>query len=123
MTVNMKLSMYDDVIQSIDDYSGKIVLSLSRFENEDEWFNEIMHVIKALIYNDEVLVVRLEEKGIVIIEHEHDEDCGDHWGCSTPRWLTPDEVDTLEFNRENIMREQLHKVVETFKKEEEYDCD
>lgn len=123
MTVDMKLSMYDDVIQSIDDYSGKIVLSLSRFENEDEWFNEIMHVIKALIYNDEVLVVRLEEKGIVIIEHEHDEDCGDYWGCSTPRWLTPDEVDTLEFNRENIMREQLHKVVETFKKEEEYDCD
>ena len=123
MAVDMKLSMYDDVIRSVDDYSGKIVLSLSMFENEDEWFNEIMHVIKALTYNDEVAVVRLEEKGIMTIEHEHDEDYGESWGCSTPRWLTPDEVDTLELNRENIMRKQLHKVVETFKKEEEYDYD
>ena len=123
MDIEMKLDMYNNTIKSIDDYSGEIILSLSNFENEDEWFNEIMHIIKALIYNNEVIVVRLEEKGIVIIEHEHDEDYGGHWGCSTPRWLTPAEVDTLELNRENIMRKQLHKVVETFKKEEEYDYD
>lgn len=120
----MKIELFNDKYYCKDDVKGRIVISSTEDESEDEMFTHLIPTIKTLLNNNEVLTMRMEDSHILIIEHGHDE-LIDAWGCSTPRWLSPEELETLEFNRENEAREYFKSLAEIIEREEEeeYDCD
>jgi hypothetical protein len=120
----MKIELFKDNYYCNDDVEGRIVVSSMEYESEDEMFTHLISTIKTLLNNKEVLTMRMEDSHVLILEHGHDERT-DAWGCSTPRWLSPEELETLEFNRENEAREYFKSLAEIIEREEEeeYDCD
>ena len=113
----MKIELFNDKYYCNDDVEGKIVVSSMEYESEDEMLTHLIPTIKTLLNNEEVLTMRMEDNHVLILEHGHDE-LIDAWGCSTPRWLSPEELETLELNRENEAREYFKSLAEIIEKEE-----
>lgn len=64
-----------------DDYSAK-----------EEFEDAIKIAIMLLLNNNYIMTVRYENKNVVIIDYNYDDE---KYGCSMPYWLTPDEVESI----------------------------
>lgn len=86
-----------DIKPSID---GKICIATQESRiTKDELYKDLATILELLLKHQYVCKVRQEEQDILIIEYTHDEAI-EGWGCPQLCWLTPEEVDLIEDNRE-----------------------
>ena len=78
-----------------------LVICKDNFEDEYDFFEEISNAIKLLLNNDYIMTVRYDandkEMGIICIDYEA---ADESWGAPYPHWLTPKEVDLINYARE-----------------------
>lgn len=86
----------------IDKRFDAIEFSTSNYNGDnDKMFEAINAVIRVLLDGQYIVVVRYDEPGlgVVIVEFGHD-DRLDYWGVPNPMWLTPEEMELHERDRE-----------------------
>lgn len=80
---------------------NELVLCKDNYSSQEEFENEIKNAVMLLLNANQIMTIRYDEKGlgIVSIEYEHDDQSyGDYY----PYWLLPDEVESIEFNNDEI---------------------
>ena len=73
---------------------NRITLCKDNYESESEFENAIKTAIMLLLNANYIMTVKYDEPGlgIVCIDFDHDDEC---LGCDYPRWLSPDEFETI----------------------------
>lgn len=61
----------------------------------NDLYNNFTSVVKALLTEGEILVVKKEDNDIIVIEHNHDEFNQDEWGCDIPLWVSEEEYEQI----------------------------
>lgn len=78
-----------------------IVFSKDRYNNDREkMYAAITKQLMLLMENDYVCKVYDDDTDIIVIQFEHNER-KDFWGVSDLVWVTPEEAEMLEANRED----------------------
>lgn len=75
-----------------------IVVALENYGDEFEWREAIQDTIFLLLKNKYVMIIREEEKGIVVIEYDYDWNTG--LGERAPVWLTLSEEARLVYDED-----------------------
>lgn len=73
---------------------NSITICRDNFGTVSEWEDAVKRMVMSLLENHQIMTVRYDESGlgIIIIEFEHDDPS---MGCRYPRWLTPEEEETV----------------------------
>lgn len=76
-----------------------IVIDKDNYEDEFEFEEAIKDTVMTLLRNKQILTINYDERnvGVVVIEHEVEDRS---WGFRYPYWLTPEEIDLVETNKE-----------------------
>mgnify|MGYP003291753383 CR=1 FL=1 len=83
----------------MENLNQTIVIDGDNYSTEQEKWNDIVNILKALLKNKQVAVIRDEDCGIISIEHEHDETFK-AYGGAVNCWLTSEEFEEVMFQRD-----------------------
>lgn len=78
---------------------NSIVICRDEYKSKEEFENAIKDAVMVLLNNNYIMTVRYDEKGlgIVVINFESD---NEEYGSPYPYWLTPEEWETIYFERQ-----------------------
>ena len=80
---------------------NEMVFVPDRYDNNvNAMWEDITKFIKMLTDNEYVAVIRDDDVNVIVVEYEHDE-TKEEWGVTTVKWLTPEQVATLEYEAYN----------------------
>ena len=64
------------------------------YESKEEFANAIRDAVMVLLNNNYIMVVKYDEKGLGIVSITY-EYANEEYGCRYPRWLLPEEEETV----------------------------
>lgn len=76
---------------------NQIALVRDNYDSQEEWQNEIAKATMLLVKAGYIMVSRLEDFNVFIIEYEYDNRI---YGCDYPYWLSPTEFESVVFDDE-----------------------
>lgn len=78
---------------------NSLTLCRDDYESTEELFEAVKTAVKLLLDADYIMTIRYDEKGlgIIAIDYNH---ADQSYGCHYPYWLSPEEADTVYFERE-----------------------
>ena len=65
-----------------------------------EMWDDIKITLKVLLKNDNICTIHQEDFGIVVIKYAHNDNIGVAYGVPNPEWITPEEFELINDNRE-----------------------
>ena len=78
---------------------NELVLCRENYESQEKFEDEIKKAVMLLLNADQIMTIRYDEKGfgIIVIEYKYaDQSYGDYY----PYWLSPDEIESVVFDKE-----------------------
>lgn len=78
---------------------NRLVVFKGDYDSQEDFENKLKRAIMTLLENEYIMTVRYDDAGlgIVCIDYNYeDESYGGHY----PRWLSPDEYDSVVFDKE-----------------------
>ena len=77
---------------------NQLVVCKDDYKNTEEFYKAIQDVLMVILNNRYECTVRYEEPGIGIVVFEYDYDRENGFGNPLPYWLSPDEVDSVQWD-------------------------
>lgn len=79
---------------------NQIVICKEDYNSQEEFENAIKTAIMVLLNNNYIMTVKYDEKGlgIVAIDYNHDDE---NYGCHYPHWLSPDEHESITWDKKD----------------------
>ena len=103
----MKVEIFDNGNHyCVDEPDTQIVFSSTNYDSDIDMWLDMVRVMRSLLRTQQIVTLRQEDSDIFILEHGHDENV-DCWGCPQLRWLSPEEAQKLELDRENYLEKYL----------------
>ena len=79
---------------------NQLVICRDTYNSDEEFKNAIRDAIVVLLDNNYIMTVKYDEKGLGIVAIEYDYD-DQSLGGTYPYWLTPEECDSVYWNKNN----------------------
>lgn len=78
---------------------NSITICRDNFKTVTEWEDAIRRMVICLLENRQIMTVRYDEPGLGIVVIEFNYDCRGY-GDRYPRWLLPEEEETVVYSEE-----------------------
>ena len=79
---------------------NSIVVCKDDYKSQEDFENAIKGAVMVLLNNNYIMTVKYDDKGfgIVAIDFNHDEQ---EYGCHYPYWLSPNEYESIVWDKED----------------------